>query len=46
MQVAKIKSEINDLNDKSCCKQLIAQIEFLIEYDFNKVKLFYRYIFH
>ena len=42
MQIVKIKSEINDLNDKFCCKQLIAQIEFLIEYDFNKVKLFYR----
>ena len=37
MQIVKIKSEINDLNDKFCCKQLIAQIEFLIEYDFNKV---------
>ena len=45
MQIIKIKSEINDFNDKTCCKQLIAQIEFLIEYDFNKIKLFYRCAF-
>ena len=45
MQIVKIKSEINDFNDKTCCKQLIAQIEFLIEYDFNKIKLFYRCAF-